>query len=314
MDLLADALAVSGVRGTLGARIEGAEPWAVAWQPVERAVIYAVTAGTAWLNVRGREPLELMPGDVVLLRNGAGHVLSSDPGALAPGCDHLVAERARETGDVLRFGTGEVRTHVTSASYENDPAISTQVLGSLPEVVHLPADSSGSCLDDTVRLIGREVAYPQLGAAIVLDRLVDILLVQLIRVWLAHHPEEARKSWLGVLDDPLLSAALTKLHGDPARPWTTASLATELAVSRATLSRRFLAGTGESPGAYLTNWRMDLAARRLRDSDDTLETIARAVGYMSVYAFSRAFSRARSTPPGRYRLTSRTAEPVGGAC
>ena len=310
MDLLADALAVSGVRGAVGARVEGAEPWAVAWDAIDRAVIYALTTGTAWLNLPGRAPLQLLPGDVVLLRNGAGHVISSDPGALAPQCDHAAAEHARKSGEVLRFGSGEVRTHLVSASYENDPAISTQVLGSLPELVHLPADHSGSCLEDTVRLIARELAYPQLGTAIVLDRFVDILLVQLLRVWLAHHPEEAKKSWLGVLDDPLLSAALTKLHGDPAYPWTTANLAAELAVSRATLSRRFLAGTRESPGAYLTNWRMDLAARRLRDSDDTLETIARAVGYTSVYAFSRAFSRARSQPPGRYRITSRTDDSV----
>ena len=65
---------------------------------------------------------------------------------------------------------------------------------------------------------------------------------------------------------------------------------------------------GETPGAYLTRWRMDLAARRLRDTDDTLEAIARSVGYTSVYAFSRAFSRARSHPPGRYRSAARSAQ------
>jgi AraC-like DNA-binding protein len=308
MDLLADALAVSGVRGALGARIEGAEPWAVTWHPIDRAVIYALTAGTAWLNFANRPPLQLMPGDVVLLRTGAGHVLSSDPGALAPSCDHVAAEQARVAGDVLRFGTGEVRTHLIGASYEHDPDVSARVLGVLPEIVHLPAHHSGSCLDDTVHLLARELAYPQMGSAIVLDRLVDILLVQLLRVWLATNPELAKNSWLGVLDDPLLSTALAKLHSAPAEPWTTARLADELAVSRATLSRRFLTGTGQSPGAYLTNWRMDLAARRLRDTDDTLETVARSVGYTSVYAFSRAFSRARSQPPGRYRLTSRTTE------
>jgi transcriptional regulator GlxA family with amidase domain len=98
---------------------------------------------------------------------------------------------------------------------------------------------------------------------------------------------------------------VAKLHEDPARAWTTATLAEEVAVSRATLSRRFPAVVGETPGAYLTRWRMDLAARRLRDTDDSLEQIASAVGYTSVYAFSRAFSRARSLPPGRYRVAAR---------
>lgn len=78
-----------------------------------------------------------------------------------------------------------------------------------------------------------------------------------------------------------------------------------MSVSRATLSRRFLAVTGETPGSHLTRWRMDLAAPRLRDTDDTVEAVAHAVGYSSVYAFSRAFSRARGLAPGRYRVAAR---------
>nr|WP_255360456.1 helix-turn-helix transcriptional regulator [Frankia sp. EI5c] len=103
----------------------------------------------------------------------------------------------------------------------------------------------------------------------------------------------------------MVGAAVAKLHGDPARAWTTEILADEVSVSRATLSRRFPAVVGEAPGAYLTRWRMDLAARRLRDTDDTLESIARSVGYTSVYAFNRAFTRIRSQPPGRYRAGAR---------
>jgi AraC-like DNA-binding protein len=105
----------------------------------------------------------------------------------------------------------------------------------------------------------------------------------------------------------VVGAAVALLHAEPEREWTNAALARELAVSPATLARRFARVLGETPGAYLTRWRMDLAARRLRDSDDSLEGVARSVGYTSVYAFSRAFSRARSQPPGRYRALSRAA-------
>jgi len=62
---------------------------------------------------------------------------------------------------------------------------------------------------------------------------------------------------------------------------------------------------GEAPAAYLTRWRMDVAARRLRDGDESLEQVAAAVGYTSVYAFSRAFRRARGVPPGRFRAAAR---------
>lgn len=303
MDLLADVLAVGGVRGAVGARLEAGGHWGVDWCGIAGAAFYAVTAGTAWLDVPGQPQLQLMPGDVVLLPRGTEHTLRSHPDARVNPCS--TAEHARTCGGTLRLGRGDVQTHILGATYDYDPSISTQVLAALPDVVHLRANHGGTCLDDTVRLLSRELAYPQVATAFVLNRLVDILLVQLLRVWLAGNPPEARGSWLGVLGDPLVSAALTRLHQEPARAWTTDLLAAELAISRSTLTRRFRAVTGETPGGYLTRWRMDLATVRLRDTDDTLDAIARSVGYISVYAFSRAFSRARHQAPGQYRRTAR---------
>ena len=91
--------------------------------------------------------------------------------------------------------------------------------------------------------------------------------------------------------------------------WTIPSLAAAIGVSRATLARRFPAQVGSTLAAYLTRWRMDLAAVRLRDTDDTVSAIARSVGYTSEYAFNRAFTRARHIPPGRYRTDSRATWP-----
>jgi transcriptional regulator GlxA family with amidase domain len=161
-----------------------------------------------------------------------------------------------------------------------------------------------------VRLIGRELAAPRAAAGVVLDRLVDVLLIQVLRAWLASG-EASGPSWLGALRDPVVEAAVTRLHEEPGRPWTTASLAREAGVSRATLDRRFSAATGESPGAYLTRWRMDLAARRLRDTSDSLDVIAASVGYSSGYAFSRAFQRARAQPPGQFRTAARAGRESG---
>lgn len=132
-----------------------------------------------------------------------------------------------------------------------------------------------------------------------------MLLVQALRRWLAGNPVR-EPCWLGVLCDDTVGTAAALLHSDPARSWTTGALARETGVSRSTLSRRFAMVTGETPGTYLTQWRMDLAARRLRDTDDSLEAVAHSVGYTSVYAFSRAFSRLRSVPPGQYRTRARS--------
>ena len=299
MDLLGDMLAVGGVRGVLGARIEAGGAWGLTSLKLRGAAFYAITSGTAWLCVPEREPRQLMPGDVVLLPSGTPHSLGSSPDMARiprPDCEG--------SGSVLRLGTGEVQTHILAACYEHDPTVTTQVMSALPPVLHIQAEH-GACLDDTVRLLARELAHPQAATSYVLNRVVDILLVQVLRVWLAGKPDEVRGTCLSALTDPVISAALSLLHDEPARPWTTESLAATLATSRSTLTRRFQSVVGVAPADYLTRWRMDLAALRLRDTDETLDSIARAVGYTSVYAFSRAFRRSRAQAPGQFRSATR---------
>ena len=305
MDLLGEVLAVSGVHGAVAARIEAGADWGWWWtSATPRAALHAVTAGTAWLGLPGRDPVQLMPGDVVLLPDGAEHILGSDPAAVARTSADRFDQWHPTAGGAVRIGGGPPAANILCADYSHDAVVSTQVLDLLPPLVHIRGRSDGGLLEDTVRLLGRELAEPRMAAGVVLDRLVDILLVQVLRAWLAAGPASA-PSWLGALSDDLAGATVARLHEDPSRPWTTASLAQAAGVSRSTLARRFAAVTGESPGAYLTRWRMDLAARRLRDTDDSLEAVARSVGYTSVYAFSRAFSRLRSVPPGQYRSRSR---------
>ncbi|MDA0179438.1 AraC family transcriptional regulator [Solirubrobacter phytolaccae] len=288
-DVLEDVLSVTGVRGVLGSRIDAGSDWAWHACEVSSAAFHAVTHGSIWFAVGGGEPFELRAGDMILLPHGTEHVLGSDAHAVA----HTSSMAEDAGAGVYRIGSGETRAHILCAHYEYD----TPPFTSLPDVVVLHGADE---LEDTLRIIGRELTTPRPATSLILNSLVDVLLVQLLRAWLPTQP-----SWLGALRDPVVGAAVAKLHADPAREWTTATLAREAAVSRATLTRRFTSTLGESPGAYLTRWRMDLAARRLTDSDDSLEQVAAAVGYTSVYAFSRAFSRARAVPPGRYRAAAR---------
>ncbi|GAA2852942.1 AraC family transcriptional regulator [Actinoplanes cyaneus] len=304
MDLVADVLEISGVRGTIGARIEAGENWSVPVVGCTAAVLYVVAAGGAWLTLRDRptSSLELATGDVVLMPAGPPHVLSSSPRTDTPFTDPAAAARAYEAGEVIHLGSPPTRTRILTISYECDHTVRTQVIDALPEVVHVRADQGETGFDDTVRMLGRELSHPRLAGRAVLNSLVDILLVQVMRAWLPTRPGH-QGTWLGVLGDPLVHSAVERLHAEPARPWTTATLASTLAVSRATLSRRFPAAVGQSPGAYLTQWRMDLAAVRLRKTQDPIESIATAVGYQSVPAFSRAFARSHGTTPGRFRTT-----------
>jgi AraC-like DNA-binding protein len=309
MDALTAVLAVAGVRGTVAATLDAAEPWGLALDAVPGAAFHAVTEGLAWLRIPGRPYTRLMPGDVVLLPTGTPHVLASAPDAGTVPFDHLAAEHALATGQHLRLGAGPGQTRILCASYHQDPAVTVPLLTLLPDLLHIPARQAGP-VDTTLRLLAGEISRPQPGAAAVLDRIVDILLVQLLRAWLDTAPAPGRAaSWLSALTDPVAGPALAVLHTQPGRHWTIPALAAATGVSRATLARRFPAQIGATPAAYLTRWRMDLAAVRLRDTDDTVGAIARSLGYTSEYAFNRAFTRSRHIPPGRYRTRSRATRP-----
>jgi len=308
VDVLADVLAAAAVRGAVAATVHAAEPWGLTLDRVPGAAFHAITDGTAWLQTAGRPGTRLMPGDVVLLPTGLAHDLASGPDASCEPFDHLAAEQALTTGQALHIGPGAVQTRIVCASYHQDPALTLPVLALLPEILHVRSTQATTALQATVRLLVAELSQPQPGSATVLNHIIDILFVQLIRAWMATTPPAAGKSWLRGLADPITGRAIAALHADPARSWTTGNLAAHAGVSRATLARRFTSHVGETPASYLTRWRMDLAARRLRDSTDPISVVAASVGYTSEYAFSRAFSRARHIPPGRYRAqaTSRS--------
>ena len=182
------------------------------------------------------------------------------------------------------------------------PGAQHPVLGLLPAVLHLSAAHTRARpeLDATLASLVREHERGERGSTVIVARLLDVLLVQLVRAWADDQPTGGA-GWIGALADPALSRALSAMHGDLARPWDVASLARAAATSRATLGRRFVAIVGEPPLAYLHGARMQDAARRLRGSEAGLAAIAAAVGYRSEFAFNRAFRRQFQVPPGEFR-------------
>ena len=135
---------------------------------------------------------------------------------------------------------------------------------------------------------------------VVLDRLLDLLMIAALRAWFSR-PEAATPAWYRALGDTVVGRVLRLLQDEPAHPWTVATLATKAGVSRAALARRFGELVVEPPMTYLTGWRLALAADRLRETDDTLEAIARHVGYGSAFALSSAFKRVYGVSPQEHR-------------
>ncbi|MFH8366389.1 AraC family transcriptional regulator [Streptomyces sp. NPDC018031] len=141
------------------------------------------------------------------------------------------------------------------------------------------------------------------GSQIVLDRLLDWLLVCTLRDWF-DRPEADPPGWYLALGDEVVGHVLRAMHQAPDRPWTLASLAVEAGVSRTTLAKRFHDLVGESPLAYLTEWRMALAADLLAEPAATVASVARQVGYADAFGFSSAFKRVRGVSPSAHRERS----------
>ena len=209
-------------------------------------------------------------------------------------------------GDLVIAGAGAV-TRFICAAYDYDHEVAHPLLSLMPPVVHIPASApgDGGAIQSTLRLLAGELGGRSPGSRSVVARLTDVLLVHMLREWLEGDQESA--SWLRALRDPQIAAVIAAMHERPAEPWTLATLAESVNLSRATLARRFTELVGEPPLTYLTRWRMDLAARRLRETTEPVSVIAHGVGYTSEFAFSRAFTRMRGEAPGRYRRALRAA-------
>jgi AraC-like DNA-binding protein len=321
VDVLSDVLTVAQVSGALMATFDARAPWAIELPERAGASFHAVVAGTCWFTIGGQAPRQLTPGDLVLLPSGARHELAAEPGLTPRRFDEeLKASLITPGGELVIDGPG-VRTRVLCAGYGYDNDVAHPLLSLLPPVLHVATaqPDTGSQLRAVLDLLAHEArGGADVGARTASVKLLDILLVHVVRAWLgtprgvpadgpaSGQPGGLQASWLRGLRDPVTARALASLHAEPARDWTLQDLANAVHVSRATLARRFTQHIGEPPHSYLTRWRMELAARRLRTTSEPAAQVASSVGYTSEYAFNRAFTRHRGLPPGRYRREHHT--------
>jgi len=300
VDPLSDVLDLGRVSGALVASVRARAPWGL--DLPQRPAFHAITSGTAWAQVDDNEPLQLMPGDVLLLPAGARHQLLSEPHGTCVPFDSATKERLMTPDGDLTLGASGAVTTFVCAAVDYDLDVAEPLMGQLPPVVHVPADPvGGRDVAAIVELLAMEVGARRPGSRAAAARLIDALLIAAIRHWLDRQADDEVPSWLRALRDPLLARVIAAMHARPAEPWTVESLAREIHVSRATLARRFADVVGEPPLTYLTRWRMHLASQKLKYSTETVDAIAREVGYTSEYAFNRAFARHHGQPPGRYR-------------
>jgi AraC-like DNA-binding protein len=310
MDALVGFLHGPRARGAFLLRALLDPPWSLRIQDRAPLTLVIMVRGAAWVAPDAGEAVRLHPGDVAIARGPEPYTVSDDPATppqviIHPGqrCTTPEGEdlsQAMELGVRTWGNSPEGATTMLVGTYETQSEVSQRLLGALPALLVLPGDAWESPL---VPLLGAEIAKDEPGQEVVLDRLLDLLLVAVLRAWFAR-PEAAAPAWYRATRDPVVGPALRLLHHNPAHPWTVAALAARAAVSRATLARRFAELVGEPPMTFLTGWRLALAADLLREPGATIEAVARQVGYGSPFALSTAFKRVRGISPRQHRLSA----------
>jgi AraC-like DNA-binding protein len=301
-DALTQVLEAAQLGGRLSASMSVKAPWGLRFGYVERlAGFHVVLRGTCWLVFEGDvPPVRLESGDVVLLPHGTAHVLCDEPGTQAVDLHRHAARIAPGQTIDLPGGSG-AECALLCGSYSLSLDSGNPLLYGLPEVIHLQgADIGGGTLAATIRMLEAEAARASPGSALVIDRLVDLMFVHALRAWLAIQADDAGESWLGALADPVVGPALHAVHADPTFQWTVDAMARAVGVSRAAFARRFRNAVGEPPLAYVTRWRMAVAAEFL-ERGERAARVAGRVGYDDEYAFAKAFKRVRGVSPGAHR-------------
>ena len=307
MDALAGLLEGPRARGAFMIRACFEPPWCIRVEDRAPLTVMLMIRGEAWITPDAGEPVRLRAGDLAIARGPDPYTCADDPGTepqavILPGAEcHYPDGRALNGSMDLGVRTWGDRLDGSAVmligTYLWQGEVSGRLLDALPPVLTLTSDVWECPLTP---LLTEEIVRDEPGQEVVLDRLLDLLVIAALRAWFSR-PEAAAPAWYRAMADPVVGRVLRLVQDDPAHPWTVASLAAKAGVSRAALARRFTELVGEPPMTYLTGWRLALAADRLRDSDATLDAIARQVGYGSAFALSSAFKRVYGVSPQEHR-------------
>ncbi|MFJ8629456.1 AraC family transcriptional regulator [Streptomyces sp. NPDC093568] len=307
MDALAGLLEGPRARGAFMIRACFEPPWCVRVEDRAPLTVMVMVRGEAWIVQDKGERVRLRAGDLAVARGPDPYLCADDPvtapqALILPGAECRYPDGRSLSGSMdLGVRTWGDRLDGSAVmligTYLWEGEISGRLLKALPPLLCLPADVWDCPLTPYLM---EEIVRDEPGQEVVLDRLLDLLVIAALRAWFSR-PEAEAPAWYAALADPVVGRVLRLVQDDPAHPWTVASLAAKAGVSRAALARRFTELVGEPPMTYLTEWRMALAADALRDTDDTLDAIARRVGYGGAFALSSAFKRVYGVSPQEHR-------------
>jgi AraC-like DNA-binding protein len=304
MDALSAVLAPVRLQQIRWAFTVGRTPWGVSFSGGKRCVrFHYLLRGSAWLSA-GRPdepPVALSGGDLAVLPLGHAHVLRDHPRSAHVRFDDVARCNSRSAVMQLEVGARGPETNFVTGCFVLEDPLALQILSVLPPLVRMTPDAEPGVPSflENIQFIARELQTDRPGSEIVLLRMADVIFIQILRAYLARVPDEGG-GFLGALRDPSTAAALGAMHHRAEVPWTVASLAKEVGLSRSVFAARFTQLVGEPPLGYLTRLRMQKAELLLREGA-TLAKASQLTGYASEASFSHAFRQWAGVAPGVWR-------------
>jgi|GEM_PF-1453196 len=282
-------------------RIEFRAPWGVSEEQLNCCHFSYMTQGSCLLQVEGQEAVEMRAGQLLLLPYGTPHNMMSEQGIECQSATDIFGDLSREQLLEMSFGgDGEVCQLMCGyLKFSPFQFWGRETLnGGLPETILIDAPA-GSQLEIILQWIYRETLDAKAGYQLATERLLELLLLELLRS-LEHF--ETKPGWLRALSDRHLAPVMLTIQQRFNEEWSVESLADIAALSRSSFASRFKTVTGDTPLELLRQWRCLVVAQRLISTTDSVQQIARDCGFQSSDVLIRSFRQYHQQTPKQFRL------------
>jgi AraC-like DNA-binding protein len=297
MDPLSDVLSLLRPHTYSSGGFDTGGEWSIQFPRYEGIKCYAVVSGQCWLLVEDMpDAVRLKKGDCFLLPSSRSFRMASD--LSLPPVDVKTILSLPLNGRIASWNGGG-DCFIVGGHFTLSGGHATILLGALPPIIHLRTETDKAELRWSLERMRQELRAPRPGGVLVAQHLVQMMLVQAIRLHL-EGDFEGGVGWMSALADKQLCGAMQAIHDKPAHHWTLQTLAERAGMSRTIFASRFKEAVGSSVMEYLSRWRMLLAGDRLRNTGDSVSQIALSLGYESESAFSKAFKRVMGCSPRQY--------------
>ncbi len=305
-NVLEDVFETLRFKGNIFFNSELASPWGISMNSINSPRFHIALKGDFHIGVGDRGVGDLddrvviaKPMDIVVIPHGDMHWIADQTDReLTPA---ELAGEACSLGSPL-FQQGKITNKLICGIVNYDQNIYYPLLKSLPQVIHFSKFDSSDPIWMTVQIIEAEMKVVHPNKNSMIDRLTEVLFLQLLNKYVSEHREES--GFFAALRNNRVHQVLELFHREPEFPWTLEVLGKKVGMSRATLVRQFKDTVGVPPMTYISNWRMLKAYHFLKYSSISLDEIADLVGFSSARTFSKAFQRHYNYTPSELRRES----------